>query len=68
MRVHACMHVHVRACVGVAPTHPHPHPPTHPPPRGGNTQNSEISICTWSNQDNSILFEKSLPLNIPELI
>ena len=45
VHVHACMCVHVRTCVGVAPTHPHPHPPTHPPPRGGNTQNSEISIC-----------------------
>ena len=36
--MHACMH-------GVALTHPHPHPPTHPPPKGGNTQNTEISIC-----------------------
>ena len=38
VRVRAC----VRMCVGVAPTHPHPHPPT---PQGGNTKNSEISIC-----------------------
>ena len=43
MRVCMCMRIHM--CVGVAPTHPHPHPPTHPPLRGGNTQNSEISIC-----------------------
>ena len=49
LRIQVCarMCVHVRACVGVAPTHSHPHPPTQPPtnpPKGGNTQNSEISI------------------------
>ena len=40
-----CMHVHARACAcvwGDPLTIPHPHPPTHPPPRGtpGISQNS----------------------------
>ena len=65
--MHACMCVHVcaYACVWEAtPTTPHPHPPTpyHPEPQGAKNNNS------WTNRDNSILYEDSLPLNIPELI
>ena len=48
--MHACvcacvrMCVHVRMCVGGAPTQPHPHPPTHPPPRGVPPQISKNTI------------------------
>ena len=40
-RACACVHAraHVRTCMGGAPTQPHPHPPTHPPPRGGTPPN-----------------------------
>ena len=69
---HACACVHVRACactcVGGTPNHPPPpssHPPTPKSHRKPKTPKFDNS-CT--NQDNSILFEDSLPLNIPELI
>ena len=42
VRVCACMHVHVRACMGHPPhTHanPHPHPPIRLPPPGGDPRN-----------------------------
>ena len=38
-----CMCTHACMCVWGLP--PPTHTPIHPPPRGGNTQNSEISIC-----------------------
>ena len=74
---HACMHVHVHVW-GHPPTTPHPHPPTpqppptpiHPPPTPKSCRKPKTpkfdNSCT--NQDNSILFKDSLPLNIPELI
>ena len=66
---HACVCVHACACVhvcGVPPTTPtHIHPP--PTPRAAGSQKHQNSM-TWTNRDNSILFEDSLPLNIAELI
>ena len=68
----ACVHVHACVCMCVCvgtPPHAPRCPPTHLPP---------LQICrepktpkfnkSWTNRDNSILFEDSLPLNIPELI
>ena len=68
-----CVCMHVRAytcmcmCVGAPPSHPHSHPPIPlpPEPQGKFTLKFKKS---WTNWDNSILFEDSLPLNIPELI
>ena len=68
-------------CVGAPPTTPtpiHP-PPNHPPPHPPNPPTTpHPQSCrepktpkfnkSWTNRDNSILFEDSLPLNIPELI
>ena len=42
VRAHAC--VHVRTCMGGAPTQPHPHRSTHPPSRGGNPPNQSNAI------------------------
>ena len=58
MHAHACMHVHV--CVG--------HPPTTPQPQSHREPKTPKFNKSWTNRDNSILFEDSLPLNIPELI
>ena len=48
MHVHvcarACVRVRMRTCMGGAPTQPHPHPPTHPPLRGGPPQISKNAI------------------------
>ena len=66
----ACACVCVR--VGNTPHAPrYPQTPPHPPapsPEPQGAQNTKISITLETNQDNSILFEDSLPLNIPELI
>ena len=67
----ACMCAHVCACVWGAP---HNHPiPIHPPPpselQGAqNTKIHQKHQMSWTNRDNSILFEDSLPVIIPELI
>ena len=71
------VYVHVRACTcmcvcGVdtphAPRCPW-HPPTHlPPPQSRREPKTPKFNKSWTNQDNSILFKDSLPLNIPELI
>ena len=66
----ACMCVHACACACVwgapsttpTPIHPHPHPQSSREPKTPKFNKS------WTNWDNSILFEDSLPLNIPELI
>ena len=66
--VYMCVHVHVCVCVHVCGGHPNhpPHPSTTPQscrePKTPKFNNS------WTNRDNLILFEDSLPLNIPELI
>ena len=55
---HACM----CTCVGGTPQPPlTPYPKSHRKPKTPKFNNS------WTNRDNSILFEDSLPLNIPEL-
>ena len=60
---HACMCVHACACTCVGAPPP---PSTHPQePQEAKTPKFGNS---WTNQDNSILFEDSLPLNIPQLI
>ena len=56
---HVCMCVHVCTCVGGTPNH---HPQSCREPKTPKFNKS------WTNRDNSILFEDSLPLNIPELI
>ena len=65
--VHACMCVHVHMCVGHPPTTWHPHTPT-PHPQSRREPKTPKFNKSWTNPDNSILFEDSLPLNIPELI
>ena len=75
MRMHvcacACMHAHACVCMCMSVGHPHAprHPPTHlPPPQSHREPKTPKFNKSWTNQDNSILFEDSLPLNIPELI
>ena len=69
---HARVCVRVRACVctcvwGTPQTAPTPiHPPPHP--QGRREPKTPKFNKFWTNRDNSILFEDSLPLNIPELI
>ena len=44
-------------------------PPTHlPPPQSHREPKTPKFNKSWTNRDNLILFEDSLPLNIPELI
>ena len=44
-------------------------PPTHlPPPQSHREPKTPKFNKSWTNRDNSILFEDSLPLNTPELI
>ena len=70
-----CNSIHVCVCVcmcaracGDTPHAPR-HPPTHlPPPQSHREPKTPNFNNSWTNQDNSILFEDSLPLNIPELI
>ena len=58
----------VCTCLGI-PSHAPRCPPTHlPPPQSRREPKSPKVYKSWTNWDNSILFEKSLPLNIPELI
>ena len=64
---HVCMCMHVHMCGGTpqpppTPIHPAPYLQSHREPKTPKFNNS------WTNQDNSILFQDSLPLNIPELI
>ena len=60
-------------CVGTPPHAPRypqtPPPPTHlPPPQSRREPKTPNFNNSWTNRDNSILFEDSLPQNIPELI
>ena len=60
------MHVQVHVC-GDTP-YP-PDAPTHlPPPQSYRELKTPKFNNSWTNQDISILFEDSLPLNISELI
>ena len=66
--IHVCVHVHACACVwGHLPC---PQiPPTHlPPPQSRREPKTPNFNNSWTNRDNLILFEDSLPQNIPELI
>ena len=70
---HACMCVHACTCMctcgGHPPTTPtHIHPPPPPTPKSCRKPKTPKFDNSWTNQDNSILFDDSLPLNIPELI
>ena len=71
MHIRACVCVHARACACVweaPPNHPWP-PSTQPPhPQSHREPKTPKFNKSWTNPDNSILFEDSLPLNIPELI
>ena len=67
VRVRACVRVRVHRCRGTpqpppTPIHPPPHPPSRREPKTAKFNKS------LTNRDNPILFEDSLPLNIPELI
>ena len=84
MHAHACVCVHacmcMCTCVGGTPQPPptpiHPALPTPPPPpstqppqpKSPREPKTPKFNKSWTNQDNSILLEDSLPLNIPELI
>ena len=70
-----CVHVHVYTCmcmhVGTPPMPPDTprQPPTHlPSPQSHRDPKTPKFNKSWTNQDNLILFEDSLPLNTPELI
>ena len=67
INVRVCMCMHARACACVW-GHP-PCPPTHlPPPQSRRETKTPKFNKSLTNRDNSILFEDSLPLNIPEFI
>ena len=69
---HAC--ACMCTCVGDTPNHPihpppaTPPPSTHPHPQSCREPKTPKFNNSWTNRDNSILFEDSLPLNTPELI
>ena len=68
VRARACMCVHVHVCRVHPPTTSQP-PSTHPPhPKSRREPKTPKFNKSWTNRDNSILFEDYLPLNIPELI
>ena len=68
VRMCVCVHVHVWGdtppCPQILPDTPHPLPP----PQSRREPKTAKFNKSWTNRDNSILFEDSLPLNIPELI
>ena len=67
INVCVCMRMHVRVC-GDTPPCPQM-PSTHlPPPQSRREPKTPKFNKSWTNRDNSILFEDSLPLNILELI
>ena len=66
-----CMYAHVCACMLGHPPCPQmpPDTPLHlPPPQSRREPKTPKFNKSWTNRDNSILFEDSLPLNTPELI
>ena len=77
-QAYMCMRVHVHPCAcvcGATPTTPHPHlptphshPPTPPTTQSCREPKTPKFNNSWTNQDNLILLENSLPLNILKLI
>ena len=65
VHVCGCVRVHVHMCGGHPSTIHHPHPPSPPTPRATGSPKHQNLISLGTNRDNSILFEDSLPLNIP---
>ena len=65
-----CMRACVCMCTCVGGTPQPPPTPIYPPPhpQSGREPETPKFNKSWTNRDNSILFEDSLPLNIPELI
>ena len=68
----ACVHVHACTCMCMCGGTPPPCPQMPrtylPPPQSCREPKTLKFNKSWTNRDNSILFEDSLPLNIPELI
>ena len=63
-----CIHVCACMCMYVGtPTCPQT-PPTHLSPPKSHREPKTPKFKSWTNRDNSILIEDSLPLNTPELI
>ena len=65
IHVHACVCMHVHMCGDTSHAPRHPPPAPHQSCREPKTPKFNKS---WTNRDNLILFEDSLPLNTPELI
>ena len=69
--MYTCVHVHACTCewtyVGIPPC-PHTSPTHLPPSQSCREPKTPKFNKSWTNQDISILFEDSLPLNIPKLI
>ena len=69
---YTCIHLCACVCMHVGtPPYPQmppdtPHPPV--PPQSCREQKTPKFNKSWTNRDNSILFEDSLPLDTPELI
>ena len=69
VRVRACAYMCVHVGTPLMPPDTPRHPPIHlPPPQSCREPKTPNFNNSWTNRDNSILFEDSLPLNIPELI
>ena len=75
--MYTCVYVHVHACAcmcmcegtSLMPPDAPDTPPTHlPPPQSCREPKTPKFNKSWTNWDNLILFEDSLPLNIPKLI
>ena len=75
--MYTCVCVYARACAcmwryppcpQMPPDAPRNCPPTCPLPRAAGSPKTPKFNKTWTNRDNLILFEDSLPLHIPELI
>ena len=64
----AYMHVHACTCMWRQPPCPQMTPTHLLPPQSHREPKTPKFNKSWTNRDNSILFEDYLPLNIPELI
>ena len=66
--VYMCVHVTCMCMCGGHPPCPQMAPTHLPPPQSRREPKRPKFKKSWTNRDNLILFEDSLPLNIPELI